>query len=133
MCSQNSLNPNKSVYFLFLQTKTTSLPSVEVPLPGSSYNPSYTDHQDLLWKAAVVELNKEKAIQKIEYHTTRMFPDAKDAPTEQTWLAEMSEGIGENAAAEDSEDEEGEKEEEGEINRVGERKQTFLLNDAFSR
>ena len=87
--------------FVALQRKTTSLPSVEVPLPGSSYNPSYGDHQDLLWKAAVVELNKEKAIQKVEYHTTRMFPDAKNAPTEQTWLQEMSEGIGAGADKED--------------------------------
>ena len=28
----------------------TKLPSVEVPDPGASYNPSLEDHQDLLWK-----------------------------------------------------------------------------------
>ena len=80
---------------------------MEVPAAGASYNPSYSDHQDLLWKAAVVELNKEKAIQKIEYHTTRMFPDAKNAPTEKTWLAETSEGI----VGDDKDDEEKEEEE----------------------
>ena len=28
----------------------TKLPSVEVPEPGASYNPSLEDHQDLLWR-----------------------------------------------------------------------------------
>lgn len=93
----------------------TSLPSVEVPAAGASYNPSYSDHQDLLWKAAVVEMKKEKAQQKIDYHTTRMFPDVKDAPTHQTWLSEMSEGIdGENVADDDSDNEEENKKQEGE-------------------
>ena len=78
-------------------------------MPGASYNPSYSDHQDLLWKAAVVELNKEKEIQRVEYHTTRMFPDAKNAPTEQTWLEEMSEGI---LTTKDDEDDEEKQDEE---------------------
>ena len=51
--------------------KTSALKSVEEPLPGLSYNPSLKDHQDILWKAAVVEMQKERAIRKIEYHTTR--------------------------------------------------------------
>merc|ERR1711881_364255 len=74
-------------------SKNTSLSSVEVPHSGTSYNPSYKDHQDLLWKAAMVELNKEKEQHKIDYHTTDMFPKSADAPNEQTWVAEMSEGI----------------------------------------
>merc|ERR1712018_394674 len=73
--------------------KNTSLAAVEVPHSGTSYNPSYKDHQDLLWKAAMVELNKEKEQHKIDYHTTNMFPKSADAPNEKTWVAEMSEGI----------------------------------------
>ena len=49
--------------------------------------------QDLLWKSALTEVNKEKAVQKIEYHTTRMFPDRKNAPTQESYIKEMSEGI----------------------------------------
>ena len=73
--------------------KPSDLNAVELPHSGTSYNPSYKDHQDLLWKAAIVEMNKEKADRKIEYHTTRMYPDAKNAPTHETWLKEMSEGL----------------------------------------
>ena len=38
-------------------------------------------------------MNKEKAVQRIEYHTTRMFPNKRDAPTQETYIKEMSEGI----------------------------------------
>ena len=38
-------------------------------------------------------MNKEKAVQRIEYHTTRMFPDKRNAPTQATYIKEMSEGI----------------------------------------
>ena len=88
--------------------KTSALKSVEEPLPGLSYNPSLKDHQDILWKAAVVEMQKERAIRKIEYHTTRMFPDVKNAPTKESIFKEMSEGIpalDKNAAKKDSDDE----------------------------
>ena len=64
-----------------------------VPDAGSSYNPSLKDHQDLLWKAAIVEINKDKAEHKIEYHTTRMFPTADKFPTKESWIKEMSEGV----------------------------------------
>ena len=41
----------------------------------------------------MVELNKERKQRKIDHHPTDMFPNSKDAPTEKTWLTEMSEGI----------------------------------------
>ena len=90
--------------------KPSDLAPVEPPHAGLSYNPSLKDHQDLLWKAAVVEMNKERADRKIEYHTTRMFPDRKDAPTAKSWVKEMSEGIpelDENAAQPDEEEPQG--------------------------
>merc|ERR1712018_634568 len=76
-----------------LHENPSDLKAVEVPHSGSSYNPSLKDHQDLLWKAAIVEINKDKAEHKIEYHTTRMFPTADKAPTKESWIKEMSEGI----------------------------------------
>eukprot|EP00095_Tigriopus_kingsejongensis_P009193 maker-scaffold299_size217019-snap-gene-1.26 protein:Tk09193 transcript:maker-scaffold299_size217019-snap-gene-1.26-mRNA-1 annotation:"CG1785" len=87
-----------------LHHKSSSITAVVQPHAGESYNPSYAEHQDLMWKAALVELKKEKEIHKIEYHTTRMFPKASEAPTQASWLKEMSEGIRELAEAQKDED-----------------------------
>jgi nucleolar protein 53 len=76
-----------------------------------SYNPSYKDHQALLFRAAVVEMNKEKEQNRIEYHTTRMFPKAGEAPTAESWLNEMSEGLKKADEAEDNPASEPEEEE----------------------
>ncbi len=76
-----------------LHDKPSDLKAVETPHAGLSYNPSLKDHQELLWKAAVVEINKEKAEHKIEYHTTRMFPKADKAHTKESLFKEMAEGI----------------------------------------
>jgi nucleolar protein 53 len=73
--------------------KASDLLSVATPHGGTSYNPSYKEHQELLWKATLTELKKEKAQHKIDYHTTIRYPNAKDAPTEETWTKEMSEGL----------------------------------------
>merc|ERR1739844_206708 len=64
----------------------SDLKAVEVPHSGSSYNPSLKDHQDLLWKAAIVEINKDKAEHKIEYHTTKMFSKLDQATIKRTGL-----------------------------------------------
>lgn len=40
------------------------MPKLEVPHPGSSYNPDYDDHQNLLLKAHLIELEKLKKEQK---------------------------------------------------------------------
>jgi len=71
----------------------TKLPSVEVPEPGASYNPSLEDHQDLLWRAAVVEIEKEKDQRRLERQTTAMYPSKDQAPTSASIMKEMSEGI----------------------------------------
>ncbi len=84
----------------------SKLAKVEAPHSGSSYNPSFADHQDLLLKAAVVEVNKDREAHKIEYHTTRMFPDAKNAPTMESYIKEMSEGIKELESKEAEDEEE---------------------------
>ncbi|RWS17200.1 cellular protein-like protein [Dinothrombium tinctorium] len=73
--------------------KPSLLPAVEVPHPGSSYNPSFEDHQDLLSKAHQIELEKAKE----EAHLYRVldayYPSAENAPTEESWLREMSQGL----------------------------------------
>jgi len=85
-------------------TTGTNVPAVEVPDAGASYNPNVEDHQTLLWKAAMVEMEKEKELQKIERATTGMFPSRKNAPTEKSFIQEMSEGIVElNANTDDPE------------------------------
>ena len=71
--------------------KTSDLGAVEAPHSGSSYNPSLSDHRDLLWRAAEVEVKKEKAERKIDFHTTKMFP--KNYNREKVWMEEMAEGI----------------------------------------
>ncbi len=73
--------------------KTSDLEAVETPHSGASYNPSYKDHQNLLRKAWMAEVNKVKAQHKVDYHTTRMFPKQHEAPTQETWVKEMSEGL----------------------------------------
>lgn len=41
-------------------SKTTALKPVEYPHPGTSYNPTFQDHQDLLQKACDVEIKELK-------------------------------------------------------------------------
>ncbi|XP_037285458.2 ribosome biogenesis protein NOP53 [Rhipicephalus microplus] len=71
--------------------KPSLLPAVEPPHPGTSYNPSYADHQDLLRRAVEVEqrkLNEERRLDRC-----LAMPNKRDWPTEQDRLAEMSQGL----------------------------------------
>ncbi|XP_067681218.1 ribosome biogenesis protein NOP53-like isoform X1 [Haliotis asinina] len=85
----------------YYHKKTSTLPAVEVPHPGASYNPAYDDHQDLLWRAHEVEVKKEKAMQKLFNALDAKFPSKDDAPTQQTWLEEMSAGLHSDPTRED--------------------------------
>ncbi|XP_064600436.1 ribosome biogenesis protein NOP53-like [Liolophura sinensis] len=73
--------------------KTSGLPAVSVPHPGASYNPAFDDHQDLLMKAVEIEKLKEKKEKKLEKSLDAKFPSKEEAPTEETWLSEMSAGL----------------------------------------
>lgn len=42
----------------------SAVPKLEVPHPGASYNPDYDDHQNLLLRAHLIELEKLKKEQK---------------------------------------------------------------------
>ncbi|RZC37451.1 hypothetical protein BDFB_003251 [Asbolus verrucosus] len=73
--------------------KASILPSVELPHPGTSYNPSFGDHQDLL----KIVTEKESAIIKEQNHLNRVTRDMFSKMTaekhDSTWLKEMSEGL----------------------------------------
>eukprot|EP00090_Calanus_glacialis_P044188 TRINITY_DN7861_c1_g1_i1.p1 TRINITY_DN7861_c1_g1~~TRINITY_DN7861_c1_g1_i1.p1 ORF type:complete len:512 (-),score=201.98 TRINITY_DN7861_c1_g1_i1:73-1557(-) len=95
-------------------TTGTNVGAVEVPDAGASYNPTVEDHQTLLWKAAMVEIEKEKELQRLERSTTGMFPSRKNAPTEKSYIKEMSEGIVELNADEKSTEVDGDESEDEE-------------------
>lgn len=73
--------------------KPSVVKSVTLPHAGTSYNPTLESYTDLMVKAHNVEVIKEKKEQQITLALDNMFPDKKDAPTEQTYLQEMSVGL----------------------------------------
>lgn len=56
-----------------LHKKPSVLPAVNAPHPGTSYNPSFTDHQDLLAKVAADENKLIKEEKHLERVTNKMF------------------------------------------------------------
>merc|ERR1739845_342317 len=74
----------------------TKLEAVEVPASGASYNPSLEQHQELLWKAAMVEIDTEKVIvgnkpktrRQLRDQRKRMFEDQKKARSNESKLRE---------------------------------------------
>jgi nucleolar protein 53 len=52
------------------------LPKLELPHPGTSYNPDIEDHQELLLKAHLIELEKlkkeEKELKKLKESVKKM-------------------------------------------------------------
>ena len=58
-------------------TKTSTLAPVEAPHPGTSYNPTFDDHQELLQKACereAVEMKKEAKIRRQLGPMTKKIP-----------------------------------------------------------
>merc|ERR1712176_1374663 len=70
------------------KTSDTKLSAVELPHPGTSYNPTFTDHQDLLQTALEVEEKREKAKAKA---TRDAAPPIEI--TEEDYIKEMSIGL----------------------------------------
>lgn len=56
-----------------LYKKPSVLPAVEMPHPGTSYNPSYDDHQKLLHEVVQKELELMKQEEHLDRVTTQMF------------------------------------------------------------
>ncbi|KAK2587379.1 hypothetical protein KPH14_003096 [Odynerus spinipes] len=76
-----------------LHKKPSVLPAIEVPHPGTSYNPSYDDHQELLHEVAQKELELIKEEAHLNRVTTNMFKKVSAAEKEKSTLKEMSEGL----------------------------------------
>lgn len=71
--------------------KVTTLDKVEPPHPGSSYNPAYEDHQELLSLCVVEE---ESKIAKEEALEARLrIPPGTQPADEESTLREMAEGL----------------------------------------
>ncbi|XP_019480766.1 PREDICTED: glioma tumor suppressor candidate region gene 2 protein isoform X2 [Hipposideros armiger] len=83
-----------------LHTKPSQAPAVEVTPAGASYNPTFEDHQNLLWEAHEVELQRQKEAEKLERQLA--LPTAEQVATQESTFREMCQGL-----LEDS-DEEGE-------------------------
>jgi nucleolar protein 53 len=67
------LGVNKRKRPLSLGKKPSILPAVEAPHPGTSYNPSYSDHQELLQQIAQDELKLIKVEKHLNRVTKNMF------------------------------------------------------------
>lgn len=93
--------------------KPSLLPAVEPPHPGTSYNPSYSDHQDLLRKALEIEQQKRREERLLDRKLA--VPDKRHWPTEQDRIAEMSQGLYD-------EEEEGEDDDDGDASDGSEEK-----------
>lgn len=76
-----------------LRKKPSALPAIEVPHPGTSYNPSYEDHQNLLREVAQKELELMKEEAHLNRVTTHMFKKVSTDEKEKSTLKEMSEGL----------------------------------------
>ena len=85
-------------------SKTTSLAPVEPPHPGTSYNPTFEDHQELLQKAWQTEM---KEITQEAKTRRRLGPMLKVTPVQNQadWMTEMSQGLAEDD--DEKEEEEG--------------------------
>lgn len=76
-----------------LLKKPSILSAVENPHPGTSYNPSYADHQELLLKVTQEELEFTKQQQHLDRVTTQMFKKIPINKRDEYLIKEMSEGL----------------------------------------
>ncbi|KAL6263100.1 hypothetical protein P5V15_005902 [Pogonomyrmex californicus] len=79
-----------------LQKKPSVIPVIEVPHPGTSYNPSYTDHQELLHEIIQKELELMKQKEHLDRVTTQMFEKISLKKRDDHMMKEMLEGLLEN-------------------------------------
>ncbi|XP_076757385.1 ribosome biogenesis protein NOP53 [Xylocopa sonorina] len=76
-----------------LHKKPSILPAVEAPHPGTSYNPSYEDHQKLLHEIAQKEMELIKEEKHLARVTTKMFKKVSAEEKEDDIIRELSEGL----------------------------------------
>ncbi|XP_028385642.1 ribosome biogenesis protein NOP53 isoform X1 [Phyllostomus discolor] len=74
-----------------LYTKPSRVPAVEVTPAGASYNPTFEDHQTLLWEAHEVELQRQREAEKLERQLA--LPPAEQVATQESTFKEMCQGL----------------------------------------
>lgn len=122
-------------YFLLFKkpknfdAKTSALPAIELPHPGTSYNPTYEDHQALLMKAHEIELAKLKKEQKLIRSTDAKMSKMTAADIEKLWLQEMSGGL----VPENEEDEENVEEKKADNVDSDEKKEQKVVSEKTKR
>ncbi|CAF0928341.1 unnamed protein product [Rotaria sordida] len=82
--------------------KPSKLSAIDKPLPGTSYNPTFDDHQDLLRKAVDVEIEKERKELKLQKNLPTLLTQNAAEPIKQSWLKEMSSGLFDDNIAHES-------------------------------
>jgi len=75
------------------KTLPSGLPATEIPHPGMSYNPSFTDHQQLLKEIADKEMKLIKEEEHLDRVTSQMFSKITPLENKKLWMKEMSEGL----------------------------------------
>ncbi|XP_054444488.1 ribosome biogenesis protein NOP53 isoform X2 [Pteronotus mesoamericanus] len=86
-----------------LYTKPSRVPAVEVTPAGASYNPTFQDHQTLLWEAHEVELQRQREAEKLERQLA--LPPAEQIATQESAFKEMCQGLLEESDGEGGPDE----------------------------
>uniref|UniRef100_A0A1B6HNM7 Ribosome biogenesis protein NOP53 n=1 Tax=Homalodisca liturata TaxID=320908 RepID=A0A1B6HNM7_9HEMI len=79
----------------------SGLPATEAPHPGLSYNPSFTDHQDLLTKIAEKEMKLMKEEEHLNRVTSNMFSKVTPEENYNLWMSEMSQGLDKTPGSDD--------------------------------
>lgn len=76
-----------------MKNKAAVVESVQLPHPGTSYNPSYEDHKNLMDQVIAEELKIIKEEEHLARVTTKMYAKSTVQEKESNWLVEMSEGL----------------------------------------
>lgn len=76
-----------------IREKTSLLPAVEPPHPGTSYNPSVKDQREVIEIIAEKEKKLKKEEKHIERVTTKLFTSLPEHKIQKEWLKEMSGGL----------------------------------------
>jgi len=74
-------------------SKTTGLPAIEYPHPGTSYNPTIEDHQALIKQACQVEVTELEKEAKIRRQIGPMLTKIPVVQKDANYMAEMSQGL----------------------------------------
>uniref|UniRef100_A0A1B6KJC7 Ribosome biogenesis protein NOP53 n=1 Tax=Graphocephala atropunctata TaxID=36148 RepID=A0A1B6KJC7_9HEMI len=95
------IRPSKSYAKNHSKVVPSGLPATEVPHPGLSYNPSFTDHQELLKEITEKEMKLMKEEEHLNRVTSNMFSKVTPEENHNRWISEMSQGLDKTAGSDD--------------------------------